>query len=328
MRYERADDLLQLALEMQAARGGFSLPEIVERFGVGRRTAMRMRDAVLRNFPQAEEVAGDDRIKRWRIPAGTLDRLVSFTADELAALEGAADILARDSREDEAARLRALSAKLKALLKPETARRVEPDLEALLEAEGLAMRPGPRPRIKISSIEELRRAITACRKVKILYRSRETGVAELRVVHPYGFLHGHRGYLVAWHEHPKAKSVVLFALPNIQTVEVSAEFFTRSPDFDLRAFAARSFGVYQSEPFDTVWRFAPAAAADAAEFLFHPSQIMEPQPDGSLIVRLHAASKLEMAWHLYAWGDRVEVLEPPDLAGMVNAHRVAWEGSL
>ncbi|MDX9862966.1 MAG: WYL domain-containing protein, partial [Rhodospirillales bacterium] len=72
MRYEKADNLLQLALEMQAARGGLTLADIEHRFGCGRRTAMRMRDAVLRNFPQAEEVATDERTKRWRIPPGVL----------------------------------------------------------------------------------------------------------------------------------------------------------------------------------------------------------------------------------------------------------------
>lgn len=84
LRYEKADNLLQLALEMQAARQGLSLPDIQERFGVGRRTAMRMRDAILRNFPQAIEVDTGEKTKRWRIPPGVLDRLVSFSADELA----------------------------------------------------------------------------------------------------------------------------------------------------------------------------------------------------------------------------------------------------
>jgi predicted DNA-binding transcriptional regulator YafY len=98
MRFEKADNLLQLALEMQAARGGLTLADIQEKFAVGRRTAMRMRDAVLRNFPQAEEVETDERVKRWRLPSGTLDRLINFTADELGALESAIRLLDRDNR--------------------------------------------------------------------------------------------------------------------------------------------------------------------------------------------------------------------------------------
>ena len=324
MRYEKADNLLQLALELQAARGGLSLADIEEKFGVGRRTAMRMRDAVLRNFPQTEEVETNDRTKRWRIPAGTLDRLVAFTAEELAALEGAVRLFERDNREDEAAELVTLAAKLKALLKPDVARRVEPDLEALLEAEGLAMRPGPRPRIDTDLVQELRQAMVACNKVKLTYRNRRTRQANERIVHPYAFLHGHRNYLIAWHEHPKANKVALFALPHIEAVEATGEPFIRDSGFQLQDFAARSFGLFQDEPFQTAWKFAPDAADDAAEFLFHPSQTQEHLPDGSLIVRFVAASELEMAWHLYSWGDKVEVLEPQKLAEMVNPGRVAW----
>ena len=324
MRYEKADNLLQLALEMQAAHGGLSLGDIQRRFEVGKRTAMRMRDAVLRNFPQTDEVATGDRTKRWRIPPGTLDRLIEFNADELSALELATRLLERDNNEVEAAQLATVSAKIRAMLRPTAARRIEPDLEALLEAEGLAMRPGPRPRIEVAVVEELRRAMKACLKAKLHYRARGTGKVAERTVHPYGFLHGHRNYLVAFHENTKANKVVLFSLPNIETVTVTDDSFTRDPAFTLEEFAARSFGLFQAEPFDTVWRFSPAAAADAAEFVFHPSQTLEPQPDGSLVVRLRAASDLEMAWHLYVWGEDVEVLEPPALAEMVNSRRVAW----
>ena len=324
MRYEKADNLLQLALEMQAARGGLTLADIESKFGVGRRTAMRMRDALLRNFPQAEEVETSDRTKRWRIPTGTLDRLIAFTAEELAALEGAIRLMERDNRENDAAELATLSAKLRALLKPDVARKVEPDLEAMLEAEGLATRPGPRPKIDVSMVQILRDAIMACRKVKIHYWNRKTKTAKDRIVHPYGFLHGHRNYLVAWHENPKANDFVLFALPHIENIEMTDESFTRDPNFNLETFAAQSFGLFQGEPFNTVWRFTPAAADDAAEFIFHPSQKMERQSDGSLVVSFTAAGDLEMAWHLFTWGDNVEVIEPAHLGEMINASRVSW----
>jgi predicted DNA-binding transcriptional regulator YafY len=325
MRYEKADNLLQLALELQAARGGLSLADIENKFDVGRRTAMRMRDAAMRNFPQIEEVDTGERTKRWRLPAGTLDRLIAFTADELAALESAARLLVRDNRVSEAAELAGMLAKLRALLKPDIARRVEPDVEALLEAEGLAARPGPRPRIELSVVEDLRQALLACRKVRIRYRNRQTKTVKDRLVHPYGFLHGHRNYLVAFHENPKANNIALFALPHIEAVQVTEESFERDPAFDLGEFAARSFALFQGDQMDVVWKFAPEAADDADEFVFHPSQHVERQPDGSLLVSFRAAGDLEMAWHLYAWGDKVEVLAPQSLADMVVAHRVAWK---
>lgn len=323
MRHEKAHDLLQLALEMQANRQGLSLADVAGRFGVSRRTAMRMRDAVLCVFPQAEEVAGDDRAKRWRIPRGSLNGLIDVGAQELVALESASRLMAEQNRPVEAAELRGLIVKLKAVMRPDIARRVEPDLEALLEAEGLAMRPGPRPRIATGIVNDLRDAIKSCRKLHLGYRNRKTRQLNMRLVHPYGFLHGHRHYLVAWHEHPKANSFVLFSLPSIETVEPAAESFVRDTAFDPQAFAARSFGLFQEEPFDVVWRFAPEAAEVAADFVFHPTQIMERQDDGALIVRFRAGGDLEMAWHLYIWGDKVEVLKPAHLATMVNDQRAA-----
>ncbi len=72
---------------------------------------------------------------------------------------------------------------------------------------------------------------------------------------------------------------------------------------------------------EVVWRFAAEAAERAAEFRFHPTQTVEPQDDGSLIVRFQASGWLEMAWHLYQWGDKVEVLMPEGLRVLVAGHQ-------
>ena len=47
---------------------------------------MRMKDSIMRVFPQVDEMTADDRKKRWRIPGGVVNRLISFTAEELADL--------------------------------------------------------------------------------------------------------------------------------------------------------------------------------------------------------------------------------------------------
>jgi predicted DNA-binding transcriptional regulator YafY len=100
--------------------------------------------------------------------------------------------------------------------------------------------------------------------------------------------------------------------------------------FSLEDYAAQSFGVFQdpAQYGEVVWRFAPEAAARAAEFRFHPSQVLETEDDGSLIVRFHAAGWLEMTWHLYQWGDKVEVLAPEELSLMVGGHRRSDFGAL
>ena len=104
---------------------------------------------------------------------------------------------------------------------------------------------------------------------------------------------------------------------------MSNEPFERDPAFNLQAFANRAFGVFQNEEEfgEVVWRFGPRAAAHARGFEFHPGQTLEDQDDGSLIVKFSAAGHLEMCWHLYLWGDQVEVLAPERLRAMVEGHR-------
>jgi predicted DNA-binding transcriptional regulator YafY len=316
VRYEKLETLLRVALDLRGNAEGLSLEDMQHRYGVSRSTAERMRDAIERVFPQLEQANPGELPKRWRIRAGTISNLAGFSVEELAALNSAVKILRRENLSEPLARLETLSAKLKSLIRPEAARRIEPDLEALTEAEGTALRPGPRPLIAAKVLANLRHAIMACHKIKLHYRARGTGTLSRQLVCPYGFLYGNRHYLVAYSMNSKARDYRLFSLSNIEKVEVTDFPFRRHKDFLLSAFAERSFGVFQEDPFDVVWRFSSDAAADAKTFLFHPTQTFEDQKDGSLIVRFRAGGALEMCWHLFTWGDEVEVLAPPQLRNL------------
>ena len=326
MRYEKFEDLIHLALEMQARRSGVSLEDIQERFSVGRRTAMRMKDSVMRVFPQVDEMTSEDRKKRWRIPTGVTDRLISFTPEELADLDTVVEILKRDNMQDAAANMADLSTKLRALLDSKIARRVEPDLEALLEAEGLAMRPGPKPRISSLVLEDLREAIKGCEIIKIRHKNRKTKRNTKRVVHPLGLIYGHRHYLLAFDE--KAKDIRKFAMPNIEEVEITGKYFVRDEKFSIEEYTNKSFGVFSEEPFEVVWKFSPKVAEDVLNYRFHPDQIVIREPDGSVRVEFEAGGILEMAWHLYQWGKNVEVIKPEELSNMVHPNRTEWFGTL
>jgi predicted DNA-binding transcriptional regulator YafY len=318
LRYGRIEDILQLALDMQGSAEGISFQEIQEKFNVSRRTAERMRDAVLRVFPNAEEVDTGERIKRWRVPGRTLNGVVGFSAEELTELQSAIAVMRRDNLIPQADILGSLASKVRSLVKLETLRRIEPDLEALMEAEGLAMRPGPRPAIRPELIGSIRGAILRSVKIRLHYRARGTLELSRQIVCPYGFLYGNRHYLVAFNMNVEVRDYRLFVLSCIEKVDVTDWPFVRREDFSLETYAEKSFGVFQEDSFDVAWRFTPDVADDAREFLFHPSQTMEDQPDGSLVVRFHAGGAQEMAWHLFTWGDSVEVLEPLHLRDLLN----------
>ena len=74
-----------------------------------------------------------------------------------------------------------------------------------------------------------------------------------------------------------------------------------------------------------VWRFSPDAADHAKRFVFHPTQTVEEEKDGSLLLKFRASGHIEMCWHLYTWGKSVEVLQPAALREMVIGYQRKFE---
>lgn len=324
-RLAKTKDVLRLAFMMSGSQEGVSLADIADEFGVDRRTAERMRDVILDVFP-ADDVhvsTGDDRVKRWKLRSGnrnrlSIDDLTSFSSDEVSVLETAARVMEKEGMATGAESILAVRDKLRSLMRPERLRRIDPDVEALSEAEGLALRPGPRQIINEGVMSALRDAILMNRKVILHYKSRSTGLESRQPVCPYGFLYGNRHYLVAHNENEQSSGIRTFVLANIKKVDIRDESFEKPNDFSLKAYASRMFGVFDEEPFDVVLRFSPDAAEDARQFMFHPTQMMEDEPDGSVIVRFHAGGAREMVWHLFTWGDSVEILAPSHLQELMD----------
>ena len=46
---------------------------------------------------------------------------------------------------------------------------------------------------------------------------------------------------------------------------------------------------------------------------WHPTQTIEDQADGSVVVRFRASGMRELAWHLFTWGEQATILEPDRL---------------
>ncbi|WP_417486611.1 helix-turn-helix transcriptional regulator [Maricaulis sp.] len=322
MSFGKAVDLLQLA-RMASNYSGVSLTEIEREFGCVRRTAQRMTQALEQVFADTEDHVDDEGIKRWRVPRRRVGEFFAPQADEVAALELALSTLEREGLAREAGQLRSLRSKIDLLMPDRGRARVEADEEALLEAMGHAARPGPQP----ASDPEVDAAIAQALKgpfvLKIRYRGRRDETARERWIEPYGLLLGARRYLVGRDRDREDGHMRHFRVEDIEVAEATEDWFARLDGFDFDAYANRAFGVFQDdrEFGEVVWRFTARAAPHAARYRFHPGQTSETGDDGSLTIRFEACGWLEMCWHLYAWGDQVEVLAPTELAEMVNDHR-------
>ncbi len=323
MSFSKAADLLRIA-EMASARyAGVSLSDIEAEFGVDRRTAQRMTRALEEMFPGCATHTGEDRRKFWKLNGSDARLMLAqgVRDSELSALELAIRRAEREGALNEVRALAALRDRLLAAMPGPLARRAEADAEAVLEAYGFASRPGPRVRTAPELLGTIAQALKGPHVLSITYAGGRDPSRKRRL-EPHGLLLGTRRYLVA-REVGGSGAMQHFRLDRIVAAQLEASSFRRDPDFDLATHAARAFGSYhtQAEYGEVVWRFTPAAAPVAREFVFHPGQTTTDEADGSLTVRFAAAGHLEMAWHLYQWGDAVEVLAPEALRALTERHR-------
>lgn len=319
MPFSKSQDLIRLAQMANARRAGVSLNDIREEFGISHRTAQRMTEALETVFRNVEAFDGPDRRRRWRIADPVIEKLQLRQETAVEALEIASRTARSDGRFRHATALDDVRRGLLARLTSKDALRTEADVEAVLLGMGSVARPGPRVNFVPAVVDAVIEALRGPFRLRMQYGTID---APERIVEPHGFLLGHRSYLVA-RQPERGDEMRNFRMDRILRAQCLDESFNIVSGFSLEDYTARSFGVYQNpKQYDEViWRFAPHAAARAAEFSFHPRQAVELQDDGSIIVRFHAAGWLEMAWYLYSWGDAVEVVAPEGLRNFIEKHR-------
>ena len=309
MRHEKAQSLLHLARVLAGSAEGLTLDEMAEVAGTGRRTVERMRDALEQLFPQLECIE-EPPSKRYRMTAGLDGLFQAPTAEELVALGTTAEAMRSAGHHARAAALASIETKVRASMRSSALRKLVPDMEALLHAETVAVQAGPRPFEDEAVLATVRHAVKAMSALRFSYGGGSTP-GRIREVAPFGLMFGRTNYLVAAElgtSEPKS-----WRLDRIHDLTLLDRPAPPPDDFNLSAFAGRSFGVFHGDAEDVVLRIKPHGAADALGWRFHSNQEVTEQPDGSVLVRFTASGMLELAWHLFTWADKVEILAPQRL---------------
>jgi predicted DNA-binding transcriptional regulator YafY len=255
VRHDKAAMVIELARRMAASAEGLTLDEMARDMRVGRRTAERMRDAVMMLFPQVDEVS-DPPSKRWRIRGGLSAFEQAPTATEMLELTKAASGLRAAGEPARAAALEGLERKLKAAMRSTTLNRMAPDLEALVRAETIAVQAGPRPSADEAMLTAIRGAVLAQQPLGFTY-SRPGAEPRRRSVAPCGVMFGRANYLVAADR--ETGRIQTFRLDRMSHVAPQDGVAVPPADFDLNVFASQSFGIYQDEIEDVVLRIVPRA---------------------------------------------------------------------
>lgn len=309
--FSKYSDLIRF---LGSAQVGRTYQDIRGHLGVSDSTARRM----IRELRELLHVSEDDvaetgekRFKLLGLPWQTTDPEYNVRDLELAA-----DLLEREGLSDQAARVRWIKNHFVGAMKRAEQVRLAPDLEILQRDEAWAGRPRPKAEVDGHRLRSIRAALLAQHRLRVQYRSRGDQITREFVLEPHGLLFGQRNYVIAFVSGSDSPEPLMFAIAHCEKIELLDERFDRRPNFDLTAYASRSFGVWQGDgPFNVVWRFSGSAAQEALEFMFHPTEIKQILPDGRVEVRFQANGLLEMCFNLFEWEEpsirrSVDIVEP------------------
>lgn len=173
----------------------------------------------------------------------------------------------------------------------------------------------PRNDNYLRTMAKLAEAWVSQHQVKISYRSLPAEEATERIIEPY-FIEpvatGHASYVMAYCH--RTDSIRTFKMERIDAIELMPESYAIPSSFDANAYLGSSWGIVVDGEIKTIrLRFTPELARIMEETLWHPSQVLEKEADGSVIITLEVADTVELYSWILGWGEKVEVLEPEEL---------------
>lgn len=306
-RYSRISDILDLITLMQSRVLGITLSDIVEELNVSRRTAERLRDAIIDILPQINEIETVGKEKHWGFTSGYMNEIINFTPEEIAILEGIKDGITVDFNKKT---LESVITKLKAFSRKQITK-VDDAIELIMKSEGTAVTQKPSYKIDINVIDTIRQGIKENHKVRGKYNGKD------KILAPYGIIYGSNVYLIGiegdW------TNPYVYSLHKLSDVKLTNETFDKG-DFDIKTYANNSFGVYQNEVMKVELLFSPEVKEDVLNFNFHPTQKVKENKDGTVTVKFKASGELEILWHIFKWGDSVKIVAPTKLKKMYKEY--------
>jgi len=157
------------------------------------------------------------------------------------------------------------------------------------------------------------------RVTRLLYHPLRSDSPEDYTLYPLGLV-WHRGTLYLVATSADRSEPRHFKLDRARDVEVLTESFTWPADFHLQEHLHDTLGVYRTDaPLTEVRiRFSSDVARYVTEHCWHPSQQMEEQADGSLIVELQLSDLTEVKSWALSFGANAEVLSPEPLRSSIR----------
>jgi predicted DNA-binding transcriptional regulator YafY len=187
--------------------------------------------------------------------------------------------------------------------------KAEPGARALTDADA-----GAAPGRQSARVAQLLDATLHHRRVIIRYhsfssnREKSYAIEPQRLVYAQGAL-----YLVAFV--PEYKALRTFSVERILSLSLTEERF-EPQELSEDAFA-HSLGVHEGPPEHVEIAFEPRMARYVKERVWHPSQVIREQPDGTVVLSLDVSNDWALRSWILGFGPVARVLAPPHLASQI-----------
>jgi proteasome accessory factor B len=299
--------------DLEASRR-LTIDDLAARTGVTTRTIRRDLEALQSaGFPLFDET--HDGKKYWMLEHRAFKRLddTGFTLAELSALYFSRTLVECLAATPFQKNVRSAFDKLAGALTP--GMRVFLDrLPLVIQAKA---EPGTQPAsARGREVSQLLDATLNHRRVTMRYHSFSSNREKQYIVEPYRVVFAQGAlYVVAYV--PEYKEQRTFAVDRIRSLSVSEEKF-EPVELEEDAFA-HSLGVHQGPPERIEIRFDPQIARYVKERVWHASQEIHDQPDGSVRLELHVSNDASLRSWILGFGALARVLSPESLVRQIVA---------
>jgi predicted DNA-binding transcriptional regulator YafY len=242
---------------------------------------------------------------------------IPFTPPELMALYFGSDVLKVLKGTVFYDSLESLLKKVKSSIPPESAK-------YLSQVEkSLHTRPGPYKNYgKFRNvIEQIGDAVLQRRVVEITYYTMSRKKETQRKVAPYKIWFHNGGFYLIGHCRWR-DGIRIFAVERIKKIHLTDDTFEIPEQFDVDEFMRGSFGVYHGKPVNVRILFSAGIAEYIKEKIWHETQKLHDNPDGSVLFEANVACTNEIKAWVMRWGAKAIVLEPEELRDEIRAETV------
>lgn len=259
----------------------------------------------------------DDEFQSYRLPQTYLLPPTNFSAEEALAVLVLCDELGANHRLPFYAPARSAAMKLHAALPA----RLQKYLRDITGAIRIQLPPGAAIDDKQPIYQQLIDALARRQCVRIRYDSFSDGQVISTRLSPYRLMFSLRSWYVIGRS-SLHRATRTFHVGRILKLEPTGDAYRIQRGFSLEQYLRNAWHLIPEPGPDRQVRirFEKLVARNVAEVRWHATQQTEFQPDGSLDFRVTVSGLKEISWWVLGYGDKAEVLEPPELRAMVAAH--------